>query len=93
MGSALLVVDVQNDVVASIPVADEVIATIAGPVDRARAAGSPVVWVQHQDEDLEHGSQGWRIVPELVPAGAIGVPLPEPISPAGCASVASPRSC
>jgi nicotinamidase-related amidase len=68
VGSALLVVDVQNDVVASIPGVAQVVATIAGLVDRARATGSPVVWVQHQDEDLEHGSPGWRIVPELVPA-------------------------
>ena len=27
----------------------------------------PVVWVQHSDDGLEHGSDGWRIVPELEP--------------------------
>ena len=30
----------------------------------------PVVWVQHNDEQLEKGSEGWRIVPELSPGDA-----------------------
>src|SRR5690606_1954536 len=34
---------------------------------KARAAGVPVVWVRHSDADLEAGSQGWEIVPELTP--------------------------
>jgi nicotinamidase-related amidase len=65
--SALLVVDVQNAVVDGIPGRDELIARIARLVGRARSAGRPVVWVQHEDEDLPHGSDGWRIVPELQP--------------------------
>ena len=67
MTSVLLVVDVQNGVVAGMPGRDELIATIARLVDGARAAGRPVVWVQHADEDLPHGSEAWRIVPELQP--------------------------
>jgi nicotinamidase-related amidase len=67
MTSALLVVDVQNDVVAGMPGRDELIATIAFLVARARAAGRPVVWVQHVDEDLPRGSEAWQIVPELRP--------------------------
>ena len=30
----------------------------------------PVVWVQHSDEQLEQGSDNWRIVPELDPGEA-----------------------
>jgi nicotinamidase-related amidase len=44
-----------------------VIANVARTVDRARAQGVPVVWVQHGDDDLPRGSQQWRWVPELVP--------------------------
>jgi len=63
--TALLVIDVQNDVVAGAHDRDKVVARIAGLVERARTAGTPVVWVQHADEDLPRGSDGWRYVPEL----------------------------
>lgn len=63
----LLVVDVQRDVMAICADADAVVGRIAGLVERARAAGVPVTWVQHHDEELERGSDGWQIVPELVP--------------------------
>ena len=65
--SALLVVDVQNGVVDEAHERDTVVANIAGLVDQARAAGVPVVWVQHADEEMASGSDAWRIVPELVP--------------------------
>ncbi len=63
--TALLVIDVQNDVVAGAHDGDGVVAKIAGLVERARTAGTPVVWVQHSDEDLARGSAGWEYVPEL----------------------------
>jgi nicotinamidase-related amidase len=63
--TALLVVDVQNDVVAAAHERDRVVANIAELVDRARAEEVPVVWVQHCDDDLPSGSDGWRYVPEL----------------------------
>jgi nicotinamidase-related amidase len=66
--TALLVVDVQTDVVAGAPRRDEVVANIATLVDRARSTDTPVVWVQHHDEGLVKGSDGWRIVAELAPA-------------------------
>ena len=65
--TALVVVDVQNDVVAGAHERDAVIGRIRGLVDRARDEQVPVVWVQHSDEGLERGSDGWRIVPELSP--------------------------
>ena len=66
--TALLVVDVQNCVVAGAHERDAVVARVGGLVDRARQEGVPVVWVQHSDEQIEYGSDDWRIVPELAPA-------------------------
>jgi nicotinamidase-related amidase len=63
--TALLVVDVQNNVVAGAHDRDGVVANIATLVDKARAADVPVVWVQHSDDHLPEGSDGWRYVPEL----------------------------
>lgn len=63
--TALLVVDVQQEVVAAAHQRDAVIANIATLVDRARAAGAPVVWVQHHDEGLPRDSAGWQYVSEL----------------------------
>jgi nicotinamidase-related amidase len=65
--TALLVIDVQNGVVTGAPRRDEVVANISTLVDRARAGGVPVVWIQHSDDDeLIEGSEGWEYVPELV---------------------------
>jgi nicotinamidase-related amidase len=66
--TALLVVDVQNDVVGGAYQRDAVVDRIGTLVARARAADVPVVWVQHNDAELTPGSPGWEIVPELVPA-------------------------
>ncbi|MBV9525275.1 MAG: isochorismatase family protein, partial [Candidatus Dormibacteraeota bacterium] len=66
--SALLVIDVQNSVVADAHARDSVIANINSLVERARREDVPVVWVQHSDDDLVRGSDDWRIVPELSPA-------------------------
>ena len=63
--TALLVVDVQNDVVAGAHDRDRVISNISKLVDKARAAGTPVVWVQHSDEGLPRDSDGWQYVAEL----------------------------
>ncbi|GAA5058321.1 isochorismatase family protein [Streptomyces similanensis] len=65
--TALLVVDVQNDVVGTAYDRDAVVANIAALVERARREEVPVVWVQHADEDMPKGSDLWRIVPELTP--------------------------
>jgi nicotinamidase-related amidase len=63
--TALLVIDVQNGVMAGAHNRDGVIATIAGLVDRARSEDVPVVWVQHTDDNLPLGSETWQYVPEL----------------------------
>ncbi len=68
--TALIVIDVQNGVVAGAHERDAVVANIGSLVEKAREEQIPVVWVQHSDEGLKHGSDEWRIVPELVPDDA-----------------------
>jgi nicotinamidase-related amidase len=68
--TALLVVDVQKGVVEGTPKRDDVVANIAGLVDKARSEQVPVVWVQHSDDQLAKGSDSWQIVPELKPDDA-----------------------
>ena len=63
--TALLVIDVQNDVVANALNRDEVIANIKALVDKARAQAVPVIWVQHADDNMPAGTDGWQYVPEL----------------------------
>jgi isochorismate hydrolase len=64
---ALLVVDVQNSVVERAYKRDEVVANVVSLIEKARRERVPVVWVQHSDEQLPSGSDGWQIVPELTP--------------------------
>jgi nicotinamidase-related amidase len=63
--TALLVVDVQNGVVAGTHKRDDVIANISTLVSKARAEDVPVVWVQHNGDHLRVGSNEWEYVPEL----------------------------
>src|SRR3954467_12916898 len=65
--TALLVVDVQNGVVAEAHQRDAVVANVGRLVEQARRQRAPVVWVQHSSEQLAGGSDAWRIVPELAP--------------------------
>ncbi len=64
----LLVIDVQNGVVANALNRESVIANINLLVDKARATQTPVIWVQHSDEGLILESHEWEIVPELHPS-------------------------
>ncbi|MFI7674401.1 isochorismatase family protein [Actinophytocola sp. NPDC049390] len=64
-GTALLVIDVQNGVVAQAHERDAVVANIAALVDKARQEQVPVVWVQHSSDELPMGSDSWQYVPEL----------------------------
>lgn len=68
--TALLVIDVQNGVVAGNHERDQVVANIGELVAKARSEQVPVVWVQHSDEGLALGSDEWQIVPELAPHDA-----------------------
>jgi nicotinamidase-related amidase len=65
--TAVLAVDVQTGVVEGAYERDTVVANVGVVVDKARAAGVPVVWVRHSSDDLPPGSERWQIVPELSP--------------------------
>src|SRR4029078_10289420 len=55
--TALLVVDLQNAVVADAHERDTVLSRVSGLVDRARSEDVQVAWVQHDDEHIEKGSE------------------------------------
>jgi nicotinamidase-related amidase len=66
--TAVLVVDVQNGVVAGAHERDAVVANIGTIVDKARQYQTPVIWVQQTDDErLAKGSDDWQIVLELTP--------------------------
>jgi len=70
--SALLVIDVQQGLCEgdAPPFAlAEVIARINALAARARAAGAPVIFIQHEGKDgyLEHGTPGWQLHRDLRP--------------------------
>ena len=71
--TALLVIDVQNGVVGEAYERDRVVANVASLIAKARAAGTAVVWVQHNAPGLEADTEAWTYVPELTRAD--GEPL------------------
>jgi nicotinamidase-related amidase len=63
--TALIVIDVQNGVVADTHQRDRVVANISTLVDRARGEDVPIVWVQHSSGQMPIGSNAWEYVSEL----------------------------
>ena len=63
--TALIVIDVQNDVVAKAFRRNQVISNVSQLVSNARSQHVPVVWVQHSDEELVKDTFGWEYVAEL----------------------------
>jgi nicotinamidase-related amidase len=63
--SALVVIDVQNGVMADAYDRSGVVANIARTVAKARMAAVPVIWVQHTSDALPRQSSQWQLVPEL----------------------------
>ena len=72
-GAALLVVDAQvGQIERPVFRGLEVLARIRALLERARAAGVPVVYVRHESPEGElfaPGSRGWEIHPSVAPAG------------------------
>ena len=66
--SALMVIDVQRDVVPRALNVEQVVGNINSLIGKARESGTPVIWVQHSDDYLIKDSEGWEFVPELKPA-------------------------
>jgi nicotinamidase-related amidase len=65
--AVLIIVDVQAGVMREAWDARRIVGNVARTVDRARKEGVPVIWVQHSDKGLVHGSPEWQWVPELDP--------------------------
>jgi nicotinamidase-related amidase len=63
--AALLVIDMQRDVVGGAFEVDRVVQNINTLIDKARSEAVDVIWVQHSDEGMAEGSEGWEYVPEL----------------------------
>lgn len=61
--TVLLVVDVQNALVEHLPSgrADELVGNINVLLGKARTSGIPVVYVQHNDEELVPSTRPWQI--------------------------------
>ncbi len=72
--TALMVIDVQNGVVADGWDAEGLVSRIATMIAAARASGTPVVYIQHEqphetagEDDLAVGSNAWRIHDDVAP--------------------------
>src|SRR5688572_22200803 len=71
--TALLVVDVQVAVITGEEEhwdVDGVLGRIGGMLERARAAGTPVIYVQHEAKQyapLLPGADGWQVHPAIAP--------------------------
>lgn len=72
--TALLVIDVQVAMFEDSELphdADNLLANIRTLLDSARAAGTPVIYVRHEDSQYEammHGNDGWQVHPAVSPA-------------------------
>lgn len=66
--TALLVIDVQTGVMQSSIKSDEIIGNINALVEKARAADVPVVWIQHESEELPLNSDKWQLAAGLQPS-------------------------
>lgn len=63
--TALVVIDMQHGVVSDAFEVERVVANINTLVDKARSEDVPVIWVQHSDDEMPHGSEGWEQIPDL----------------------------
>ena len=66
--TTLVIVDVQVGVMAGSWDSPRVIDNVARTAAKARETGVPVIWVQHESDELPRDSAVWQLVPELVPA-------------------------
>ncbi len=66
--TGLVVIDVQKSVMEGAWQADAVVDRIAVLIGRAREAKVPVIYVQHEDDNLVKGSPGWEIEERIAPA-------------------------
>jgi nicotinamidase-related amidase len=70
--TALLIIDVQKELFQKkIPVyhGDELLTNLCVLAERAHLAGAPVIYVQHENNTMPQGSDGWQLHPRLQPFG------------------------
>lgn len=70
MSTAVLVIDVQQALSVGQWAAfevDRVIGNINDVIAKARQAGAPVIFIQHEESEgpLQHGTDGWQLAPNL----------------------------
>ena len=68
--TALLIIDVQSALVSDADRGADMLAAIVGLVARTRAAGAPIIYLQHTDPNyppLMKGAPGWQIHPGIAP--------------------------
>lgn len=67
MLEALLVIDLQNGVCKKGKIYNykNVIKNVNNEIDRFHLNNKPVIFIQHNDEDLKHGSFEWKLVSDL----------------------------
>jgi nicotinamidase-related amidase len=68
--TALVIIDVQKNLIGSAYQRDEVLAHINTLLAKARATETPVIYVQHdgpKGHGLEVGTDGWQISPVIAP--------------------------
>jgi len=69
--TALLIIDMQVGLVEGAYQKHDVVARLADLVAGARSSGTPVVFIQHEEEDyppMRHGASDWQFHPALTPA-------------------------
>ncbi|MFT2816717.1 cysteine hydrolase family protein [Leifsonia sp. A12D58] len=67
--TAVLVIDLQVDVIAGCFDGQGVLERTEALIARARASAVPVIFVQHEEPGLERGSDAWQLAAPLVPQG------------------------
>lgn len=67
MKKALLVIDLQNGVCkdGKIYNYENVIENINNQIDKFHLNNDPIIFIQHRDEDLIHGSFEWKLISDL----------------------------
>jgi nicotinamidase-related amidase len=65
MSTVFMVIDFQKGVVEGAANVENVTANIVSLIAKARAEGAPIVFVQHNDEELERLSPEWSLVEAL----------------------------
>jgi len=66
-GEALLIIDMQAGILAEVPDRDGLTARVAALGERARAAGRPVIVIQHEAADLVPGEPEWQLAEAIAP--------------------------